>query len=61
MTRKTVPGHPQSNADRALRVACIHFDEQIKAFIKDTRNDQDTTHVAAQWVSSCPVCSNSSS
>ena len=48
MTRKTAQGHPRSNTNRALLDACIHFDDQIKAFIKNARNDQDTAHLAAQ-------------
>uniref|UniRef100_E6QM11 Uncharacterized protein n=1 Tax=mine drainage metagenome TaxID=410659 RepID=E6QM11_9ZZZZ len=54
MTRKassdlTQPaGHPQNNANRALRDACVRFDEQLKAFIKNAHNDQDAAHVAAQ-------------
>ncbi len=48
MTRKTSPDHPQSYGNRVLLDACIHFDEHLKAFIKNARNDQDTAHLAAQ-------------
>ena len=48
MTRKTAPDHPQSNANRVLRDACVRFDECLKTFIKNAQNDQGTAHVAAQ-------------
>ncbi|MHB1665954.1 hypothetical protein [Thiomonas sp.] len=47
MTSKT-PDRPQVHAERVLLEACLSFDDRLKAFIKDARNDEHVVHAAAR-------------